>query len=129
MVLESLALLLGILIAVGGWIANAVHSRREKRREVRIQYLLEAYRNLDDAVHRNDPLTDERADSFERAIADIQLLGNGSQVALADKFCREFASGDGADPGDLLEALRIDLRSELLLPDAEPRTTWMRLTR
>lgn len=45
--METVALVVGVLIAVGGWIANGILARRAVRRQMRIDYLMSAYRQLE----------------------------------------------------------------------------------
>ena len=112
-----LTLITTVLVAVAGWfIAHLFSSNRErdsKRREIRVQYLLDAWRRLENAVHREDNSYFRK--DLETAIADIQLLGTNKQIELALIFAETFANNRGADLDELLNDLRDDLRSELLL--------------
>jgi hypothetical protein len=72
-----------LLIIFGWFIVNWLSSKREfnnKRREVRIQYLIEAYRSIASAANRKEKTTDEQKLKIESAIEDIQLLGNSKQL-------------------------------------------------
>lgn len=126
-VTEFIAIVVGLVIAVGGWFATGVQNRRAVRRTTRIEYLLSAYRRLDDASGR--ALDSAREADLESAVADIQLLGSVHQVELANEFVREFASDRAAGAGPLLESLRQSLRRELLLDRAPPREVWLRIAR
>jgi hypothetical protein len=114
-----------VLVAVGGWIVNGVLDRRGTRRDMRVQYLVSAYRSLDQVSNR--PISIDNGRRLEEAIADIILLGNARQVDLANGFTQAFAADGHADTSSLLESLRTDLRKELLLGDAARRTTWLRV--
>src|SRR5690606_41696376 len=70
-----------------GWFANGVLERRSVRRRMRIDYLLAAYSDLDEAGNRT--MTVDHESAIERAIAQIQLLGTRQQVQLADDFRSE----------------------------------------
>lgn len=64
-----------VLIALAGWLIGHIFtSARElknKRREIRTQYLLEAYRRLESSSNLTNP---EKAwKNIESAIADIKL--------------------------------------------------------
>jgi len=100
-----------VAIAAVGWIVNGFLARRSVRRDKRIDYLLNAYRALDDAGNRRTP-TGEQERAMESAIADVQLLGTSDQIELANAFSAAFANDGHADTSPLLESLRQDLRSE-----------------
>jgi hypothetical protein len=111
-----------IIIAVIGWIiavfglvvAHWFTSRRDfanKKREIRTNYLAEAYRKLERGAMPPSKKYD-RGD-FESAIADIQLFGNPKQVKIAHQFAEKAAKGNGTNLQSLLEDLRADLRKEL----------------
>jgi len=83
-----LPLIVTAVLAVAGW--YAVHrlsmnrDQESKRRDLRIQYLLEAYRRLGNSSNRRD--LSAYARDLESALADIQLLGSRDQVQLAHEF-------------------------------------------
>lgn len=112
-----------VLVALaGGWLGHSLSARRDlanERRKLRVTYLLEAYRRLEDALHTNDP---ERSHpKWESAIADIQLLGSPKQVQLARTFALGMASSNSAPLDALINDLRQSLRVEMrLLPAGEP---------
>jgi hypothetical protein len=86
-------LLVTVIVALsGGWLGHHFASRRDllnERRKLRVTYLLEAYRKLEDASNRGEP--DRAWPLFESAIADIQLLGSPVQVGLARRFALDMA--------------------------------------
>ncbi|MGE0881349.1 MAG: hypothetical protein AB7L13_24390 [Acidimicrobiia bacterium] len=123
---ELLGLAVAVTVAVGGWVVNGVLARRSARRDLRVTYLLSAYRALDGASNRA-AITTSHEHAIESAVADIILLGNDRQVELANAFSKAFADDGHADTSALLEALRADLRKELLLGDAGPRRSWLRI--
>lgn len=124
--MDFVGFIVAVSLAIGGWIVSGVLARRAKRRELRVEYLLKAYRALDEASNRQT-MTVDHARATERAIADVQLLGTNSQVALADAFALGFAESGSADSTPLLESLRGDLRKELLLGEVAPRSAWLRI--
>jgi hypothetical protein len=79
---------------------------------MRLGFLLEAYRRVEDGGNR-EPINGKRADNFESAIAEIQLLGTEEQVGMAKKLAHDIASGEVASSDLLLRSLRNDLREEL----------------
>jgi hypothetical protein len=124
--MEELGIAVAVLVAVGGWIANGVLTRRAARRQTRVEYLLSAYRRLEAASNRG--MTAEHEAALESAISDIQLLGTPQQVDLAERLAREIAATRAAGTGPLLEDLRATLRRELQLEKAPPRLVWLRMS-
>jgi hypothetical protein len=100
-------------VAVGGWLVSQAQARRATRRNMRIQYLLDAYRRLERASNRR--LTPVIAAELEAAVGDVMLLGTARQAELAAEFSRKFATEHVANTRPLLLALRDSLRGELLL--------------
>ncbi|MEI7294413.1 hypothetical protein WCQ02_19915 [Paraburkholderia tropica] len=113
---ETLKFLVPVVVAVAGWFAahqfNVHRDRQNKRRDMRIQFLLDAYRRLESAANRQK-MSEEQKLEFESAVADIQLLGNKEQVAATVAFLRQHASRSGANIDSVLQLLRNDLRAEL----------------
>lgn len=105
---------LAAVVAVVSWfVGHRLSVRKDlatKRRELRVQYLIEAYRRLEGAAHRSDA---ERLKDFESAVADIQLFGSGRQVQLVHKLVADIAKDGFATFNPLLELLRTELRHEL----------------
>lgn len=106
-------------VAILGWyIVHALNARRDrnnKRREVRVQYLIEAYRRLEAGVGRGSiDSSREFARGFESAIADIQLFGTDDQVQIAKNMATTISTRrEGASVEPLLLSLRDALRAEL----------------
>ena len=111
-----LPLLITTFTAVGGWlVVHRMAAKRDqlnKRRDLRIQYLIDAYRKLE-SVSNRDESSPEWAERLESAIADIQLFGSTGQVAMAKEFASDMAAERAASPDELLKDLRKDLRQEL----------------
>jgi hypothetical protein len=119
---------LALLGWIVGYISTIRRDRLSKKRDLRTQYLLDAYRRLEGAGNRREPGPhDEKA--LESSVADIQLLGSPEQVHLARQFALEFARTGQAPLDPLLEALRIELRGELALPPLNERITFLRIVR
>ncbi|MHB1738550.1 MAG: hypothetical protein ACYCXA_03510 [Actinomycetes bacterium] len=125
--MEVLAVVSGVAIAVAGWIVTQYQARRAVRRNMRIKYLLGAYRRLEQSSNR--PMTANEDLAVEAAVADIQLLGSPAQVRLAEDFITTFAANGTADTEPLLQDLRASLRSELLLEAVPPKRLWLRISR
>jgi len=114
-----LTLLIPTLVAVvswfvGSWLA-ARRDRENKRRELRLQYLIDAYRRLSNAAERN--LAPPYAQELESAVADIQLFGSAAQLVLLRQIANDQEqTGDWSKSGrGLLTSLRDELRAELRL--------------
>ena len=73
---------IAVCVAIVGWFTiNYFAQRRDrlsKRREMRAQYLVDAYRTLESVSNRKN--TFQEAAKFESAVADIQLFGTKKQV-------------------------------------------------
>lgn len=125
-----LSLVVTAALAVGGWYVahrlNVSRVRASKRRELRVRYLIDAYRQLEWASNRpSRPLT---APKFETALADIQLFGTAKQVRLAQTFAVDLAKNLTSSLDELLEDLRHDLRRELDLEDVPREIRFLRAT-
>jgi hypothetical protein len=125
-----LPLLVTIGIAMSGWFiayrSSVERDRLNKRRDMQVQYLIEAYRRLETATNR--PMTPTYADDLESAIADIQLFGSPAQVEMARSAAWQFSRNQEADLASLLESLRHDLRAELTLAPVPRGITHLRFT-
>jgi len=122
-----MAAVIAVLLAVAGWIVNQALARRAIRRNMRIDYLLSAYRRLEGASNR--PMSVAHEGELEIAVSDIQLLGSPRQVEMASEFARQFATDRRADCEPLLDDLRTSLRSELLLEPVPLRRVVLRIDR
>lgn len=122
-----MAIVVGVVVAVGGWLINEYFSRRAVRTNLRIEYLLSAYRRLDHASNRE--MTEDHEAALEEAISDIQLLGSKKQAEMAATFARQFAADRRADTEPLLDDLRASLRRELRLEPVPSARVWLRLGR
>jgi len=110
-------LLITTMVAIVGWFAAhrlaAARDRQNKRREMRVSALIDAYRSLEFSAQRT--YDGDTARAVEMALADIQLLGTERQVRMAQQLMEEFAKTQSVDWQPLLLDLREDLQSELRL--------------
>jgi hypothetical protein len=122
-------LLLTTIVAILGWFAAhrlaADRDRSNKRRELIVGYLIEAYRRMESCSNRRGRSFD--ASAVESAVADIQLFGSPEQVRLVQDFAEQFVATGSASLDDLLAALRQDLRSELSLERVPPSVKYLRI--
>ena len=120
-------LVTSIVTMVGWYILHHLARKRDfenKKKELRINYLIEAWRKLEHSVNRKneDPTHD-----VEKSIADIQLFGTAKQIELAIKVVTDLVNNKNASLDDILEELRQDLRKELNLEKVSSRIQIFRL--
>lgn len=128
-----LPLLVTIALAIAGWVVghslNAERDLHNKRVELRIKYLLEAYRKLESSIEQE--VSRENLSVLESAISDVQLLGTPEQVdkvlAWSDQFKGKERQKD-VNLQDLLEDLRASLRKELGLRPIDKKITHVKFT-
>lgn len=110
-------LLVTAAVAVIGWFVghhfSSKRDRENKQRDIRISYLIQAYRDLDMAASR--PSNSEQFKKLEAAFHDIQLFGTDSQLSELHAATERWKSAGGTDLNRLLCDLRDDLRKELNL--------------
>jgi hypothetical protein len=112
-------------------LTHLLTSRRDlsnRRRELRIEYLLSAYRTIADSPERGLFRESLDARAFEKAVADIQLLGSKRQAELATGLAKEMAAEGRADPNPLLRLLRDDLRREMNLETLSDKPIHLRVS-
>ncbi|OLE53393.1 MAG: hypothetical protein AUG51_13250 [Acidobacteria bacterium 13_1_20CM_3_53_8] len=123
-------LLITTIVAILSWIvAHRLTAKREiagKRRELRVKYLIDAYRQLESVGNRE--LSSKWSEVLESAIADIQLLGTPKQVEMAKRFADDFAKNRAASFDELLFDLRETLRIELQLEPVESNIVFLRIS-
>lgn len=121
------SMVITILLASLGWLigywTTVRRDRLAKKRDLRIQYLIDAYRRLESAANRENAIVE----GLETAVADIQLFGSAGQITLVLEFSVKFAAEGGAGLEDLLESLREDLRRELDLGASPARIVHLRI--
>lgn len=129
---ETLKYIVPAIVAVIGWFAahqfNVYRDRQNKRRDLRVEFLLDAYRRLESAANRKEK-TEAQKLAFESAVADIQLLGTPEQVAAVLNYLHRHAAGGGAQIDEVLRLLRQDLRNEIGLKGKVENAVVFRFTR
>ena len=125
----TVSLAIPAIIGVVGWyVVNLLAARRDranKRREIRTQYLLHAYRSIAAASYRI--VDEEVAKGVESAIQDIQLFGNTIMIDLARTYQEELVQTRKTNPSPLLRTLRGEIRRELGLPQVQQELFWIRI--
>lgn len=123
-------LIIQCIITVIGWIVVYIFAIRQntqiKKKEVTIEYLIQAWGKLEKASNRND---NRYNTEIETAIADIQLFGTKRQIELAQKFAEEIARNKESSTLELLVLLREDLRKELKLERVPRKFKFLRFSK
>jgi hypothetical protein len=120
--MDSILLLIPLLAALlgaglGGMIVHFFTKSRDslnQRRTLRIEYLISAYRALEDSGDRTH-VTPEQVRAAEIAISDIVLLGHRREIEIAEEVLSEISANSGGSVLPLARALRASLRRELKL--------------
>jgi hypothetical protein len=108
---------------MAGWyVVNRLElarSRRDRLLEIRTQYMIAAYRDLNASL--GGLVTSANMKQLEHAIVDVQLLGTNEVVRLAKEYVETWGgrSLDGIDVSALTHSMRATIREDLGL-DADP---------
>ena len=115
-IITSIISIAALLISIASWfIGHFLSKKRDfinKKKELRIQYLINAWQLIENASNRHDNTS---LKNFEKAIADIQLFGTLKQIQLSREVAINFSRNKSVNCNLLLEELRNDLREELRL--------------
>lgn len=102
------------IVILGWFFVHYLTARRDhknKKRELRLEYLIRAYRELGMAAAR--PANSEYLKNLESGFHDVQLFGNSEQLKLLEEIFLSHEKFGGANLEPLLNSLRTELR-ELL---------------
>ena len=81
---EIIAAFIGAIATIVSWYLSSrdlkKHDRENKKREIRLQFLIDAYRKIESSGNRPIEPDTEYARNIESAIGDIQLLDRKSVV-------------------------------------------------
>lgn len=125
-------LLITTVVAIVGWYVvhhfTAARELRNKRLELRTQYLLQAYRKLERTVDHT--VNQTLVDDLESTLADLQLLGDEKQIEATVAYIKQIGGKhlSKLPLGPILEELRNSLRKELGLPPVHGTIEHLRLT-
>ncbi|MDR3339926.1 MAG: hypothetical protein LBT25_07560 [Candidatus Symbiothrix sp.] len=121
-------LIITVVITIVGWYIAYFFGKKQdaanKRKEMRVNYLIEAYRLIESAANREN---NNKLKNLESAIADIQLFGTQTQILLSQKIVEIFVQQNSADFDCLLKNLREELRKELDLEKVDGRLLHFRI--
>lgn len=127
----TLSLVITSLITILGWMAgnylDSERDRKNKLREIKTTYLIDAYRKLAYSAVRTTNYEHFKFD-MEAAVADIQLFGTKEQVneLLASIEDMKRHSNLGLDVNRLITLIRNELRKEILLDTINSNVSWVR---
>ena len=127
MEIPFLSILVSVFLGVGGWvIGHSLNSKRDqanKRRDIRLERLLECYDSLaKDIAHRK--LGAKQKIEFENALTELQLIGSVELITLASSFHVSDESYGSIVP--ILDVLRNEIRNELGLAASSEPFMWFR---
>jgi hypothetical protein len=114
---------IALLVVVLSHAFTLRRDRQNRRQEQRIDYLVSVYRALGKA--NQNPRLYEVAEELEQAVADVELFGTPTQVALARRFTTDLGTRQSAAMDDLLVELRDSLRAELGAAPLSGRHLWV----
>lgn len=104
-----------IVLAIAGWVVgHKLTSQRDiknKQREIRIKYLIDAYEALMVAGRNRTILPNHK--EVERSVFIIEMFGTPKQVELSRKFTKEMAESNNSNFTELVVSLRNFVRTEL----------------
>lgn len=122
--------LVTVFVALSGWYVvhrlTAWRDRVNHRRQLKTQYLIDAYRRLANAANRPPNPNSPFFRNMETAIADIQLFGTNKDIDLVCTFLKDFSQNNQASLDPLLLVLRNQLRDELGYEKVFENVRWFR---
>ena len=122
-------LLVTSVVTIVGWLAAhqlaAWRDRASKRREQRVEYLVEDFVALQ-RLYITLVFTKWRK-KFNLLSLTFILFGSRDQIVRVESFVKDLSANREASLDDLLDALRNDLRKELRLPSVGGPIWWLRI--
>jgi uncharacterized membrane protein len=126
--IEFWKLIIAVTIPTVGWIVGYLLKQRNDiantKRNKRIDFLVNTYLKLENCIQRS-PV--DVGNDLEEIMAEIQLMGNISQVRLVKKIANDIAENHNANLEPLLLSLRDDLRKELKLEVNKEKIQFLRM--
>lgn len=128
MIWDDLTLTITVIVALLGWLLvhrlNSERDLRNKKREIVLSHLIEAYMVLTHELNRE--WTDERALIFESMVSRIQLFGTINSIEQLKQMIDQFTKTRAMDLTKLTVLIRNELRNELELEHIEGNVFWYR---
>lgn len=127
----EIKIIVTIIIAIIGWIIghklNSDRDQKNKQRELRIEYLINAYNTFLELGRTSDLLANST--EIEKSVNHIQLFGTPKQIELCDKFVSDITQpGCGnANHTELVIELRNFIRGELGLKIVSNELTLLKI--
>ena len=113
--MENYQILISSFVIILGWVVahylSANRDHANKKREVRLEYLINAYRELGMAAARKP--NSKYFQNLEKAFHDVQLFGSTEQLTHLNNIFLEHSKCGGANLEPLLNSLRKELRDLL----------------
>lgn len=126
------SLLITSIVTITGWgIGSYLNSKRDRENkllDIKLNYLIDAYRKLANSSQRTTNYEYFKFD-MESAISDIQLFGSKEQIELLNNAIidlNKYNAGLDVDP--ILNSLRNDLRKEINLDTINSSVNWIRVS-
>lgn len=126
--MEIWKIAISIVLSLLGWlVAHYFTSKRDlsnKKREIKIGYLIDVYKKLENAIQRPPKIV---FFDLENVVMAIQLFGSKEQILLAKKIANDLSNNGSADLQSLLLDLRKTLRKELNLEKTDESIQFLRM--
>jgi len=125
-----IVLLTIVFVWVTGHWFNLYRAKVVKRKELKTQHLITAYKNLNHFVSSliNQETSKQTIDELHSALSNIQLFGSEFQIRLVIKIT-EIITLDNKSPdvelSNLVQNLRNDLRNELGLNQTDAKIVYL----
>ena len=124
-------LIITSILTISGWLVGSyLNSNRDydnKLRDIKLSYLIDAYRKLANASQRTTNRDHFKFD-MESAISDIQLFGTNEQIKKLNIALDKVSINQrGIELDPVLNDLRNSLRKEINLNPIESTVRWIRI--
>jgi len=130
MEITYLKIIFTVLVTMIGWyITHYFNSKRDhknKIRETKMTYLIEAYLALENVCNRYEEDLIKRFPKLEDALAKIQLFGSDEQILMAKKVIIAIGENKKTDVEELLQDIREKLRKEIGLSKTTEEIRYLR---
>ncbi|ARN57416.1 hypothetical protein [Sedimentisphaera salicampi] len=125
--MEVLKLVIPVVIAVLGWILghllSSIRERENKKREIRLEKLMEAYDWFGRAMIEGQ--NEEINVQLSMAIHNSQCYGTCREQKMAIEYCQAIKEKKSADALELIKSIRNVIREELGLSPFEEPVSWV----